>query len=293
MAYKKTAGEWIFDTFNVLFLIVMAIAALYPMLYVVFCSISDPVALARSGPVVLYPRGISFQTYQLVLHNQMIAYGYRNTLIIVVLGTAINFFLTALAAYALSRQSLPGKRFLTLGIIFTMQFSGGIIPLYLLVTEVLGLRDTYWAVILPTAINTWYLLIMRTFFASLPVELEESARLDGASDFTILFRIFLPVSKPVVATIVLYYAVGHWNNFFEALIYLRDRTLYPLQLVLREILVQHSVDYMATSVTQDQVQIAEGIKYAVIVVSTVPILCLYPFLQKYFVKGTMIGSIKQ
>ncbi len=274
-------------------MIVMVITTLYPMLYVVFCSISDPVALARSGPVVLYPRGISFKTYELVIHNQMIAYGYRNTLIIVVLGTALNFFLTTLAAYALSRQTLPGRRFLTLGIIFTMQFSGGIIPLYLLVTGVLGLRNNFLAVILPTAINTFYLLIMRTFFASLPVELEESARLDGANDFTILFRIFLPVSKPVVATIVLFYAVGHWNDFFNALIYLRDRTLYPLQLVLREILVQNSTDVMATSVTQDLPQIAEGIKYTVIVVSTIPILCLYPFLQKYFVKGTMIGSIKQ
>ncbi|MGE5548936.1 MAG: carbohydrate ABC transporter permease [Bacteroidota bacterium] len=293
MRFRKSPLEILFDVTNTLVLLGITLATLYPLLYVLFGSLSDPVAMARSGALLLYPKDISFDAYRMVFTNEMIAYGYRNTFILVTLGTSINFLLTVTAAYALSRKTLPGQRILMLGMVFTMQFSGGLIPTYLLVTQGLGLMNSYWAVLLPTAINTMNLIIMRTFFAGVPPELEESARLDGANDFAILFRIFIPVSKPVIATVVLFYAVAHWNDFFHALIYLRERTLYPLQLVLREILIQHSTDSMTTMMSQDQEQISENMKYATIIVATVPILFLYPFLQKYFVKGVMIGSLKQ
>lgn len=292
MIYKKSIGEWFFDAFNTVLLIGLALMTLYPLLYVLMASVSDPVTMARGGKLFWSLKGASFGVYRLVFINPMIVIGYRNTLTYLVLGTILNFVLTSFGAYALSRRGLPGRKFFMLAIVFTMQFSGGFIPLYLLADK-LGIVDKIWAMILPAAISTWNLIIMRTSFAAVPVELEESARLDGANDFTILFRLFIPVSKPVVATIIMFYAVYHWNSFFNALILLRNKMLYPLQLVLREILIQQNTADMMGGVMQDREQIAENIKYATIVVATLPILCVYPFVQKYFVKGVMIGSLKQ
>ena len=290
--YRKSTGEHLFDGFNIALLLLLSAVTLYPLLYVLFASVSNPVAMARGGPLFWSLKGMNFAAYKAVFSNAMIAYGYRNTLLYMTLGTTLNVLMTAFGGYALSRKGLPGQKILMLAIVFTMQFTGGMIPSFLLVYNI-GIYDTIWAVILPNAIATMNLIIMRTSFASVPVELEESARLDGAGDFTILFRIFMPISRALVAVIIMFYAVGHWNDFMTGLIYLRNRLLYPLQLVLREILIQENLQESMGGITQDREIISANIKYATIVVATLPILCVYPFVQKYFVKGVMIGSIKQ
>jgi putative aldouronate transport system permease protein len=211
-------------------------------------------------------------------------------LFIVIVGTLINVILTSFGAYYLSRKGQTASKAVGLFILFTMFFSGGMIPVYLNVDS-LGLANKIWAVIIPNAINTFYLFIMKTAFAGIPDSMEESAKLDGANHLTILFRIYMPLSKAVLAVMVLYYGVDHWNAWFNAMLYFRDRSLYPLQLILREILIANDMTQMV-NLSVDTEQIAETIKYAVIVVATMPILCLYPFLQKYFVKGVMIGAIK-
>jgi len=220
--------------------------------------------------------------------------GYRNTLFYMVLGTTLNLFLTCLGAYGLSRKNLLLKTPITMFIIFTLFFSGGLIPSYLLVARTLGWVDTPWALIVPGAVSTFNLLILRTAFEQVPPALEEAARIDGANDWTILWRVIIPLSLPSLAVILLFYAVNHWNAYFSALIYLRDRTLYPLQLVLREILIANQTGDMTTGTLGGDVEpIGETIKYATIVVATLPILVLYPFLQRYFVKGVMIGGVKE
>ena len=218
---------------------------------------------------------------------------YKNTLIILVIAVTLNMFLTALGAYFMSRKNVMLKKPITLLIIFTMYFSGGLIPVYLNVKS-LGLLDTYAALILPVAINTFNLIIMRTAFASIPESLEESARLDGAGHFRLLFQIILPLSKATVAVILLYYAVEHWNSWFNAMIYLNDRNKFPLQLVLQEILIQNDTSSMTQMVSAgDSSSVGETVKYAVIIVSSLPIFCIYPFIQKYFEKGVMIGAVKE
>lgn len=293
MHIKKSWGERLFDTGNVMFMVGMMIVTLYPLLYVLFASLSEPGPLAQSRGLLLKPLGFSLEAYKSVFDNPMIMIGYGNTLFYVIIGTLINIFLTTLAAYSLSRRNVMFKNPIMFMIVFTMFFQGGLVPMYLLVGD-LGMMDTRWALIIPNAMNAWNLIIMRTSFQAVPVSLEESARIDGANDFTILFRIILPLSLPVLAVMILFYAVAHWNSYFSALIYLRDRDLYPLQLVLREILITNSTDEFISGVADgDRYQIGETIKYATIIVATVPVLFLYPFLQKYFVKGVMIGAIKE
>jgi putative aldouronate transport system permease protein len=202
--------------------------------------------------------------------------------------------MTCLGAYALSRKNVLWKTPILMMIIFTLFFSGGLIPTYLLVGKTLNWVDTPWALIIPGAISTWNLLVLKTAFEAVPVALEEAARIDGANDFTILMRVVIPLSLPALAVILLFYAVGHWNSYFQALIYLRNRDLFPLQLVLREILLANSTDSMTTGVSSGDVEpVGETIKYATIVVATLPILALYPFLQRYFVKGVLIGGVKE
>lgn len=223
----------------------------------------------------------------------MIITSYLNTFFYVVVGTTVNILLTSLGAYALSRKNVKWKNFIMFMIVFTMFFEGGLIPLYLLVSE-LNMIDTRWALIFPTAVSAFNLIIMRTAFQGIPDSLEESARIDGANDFTILFRIILPLSLPVVAVMILFYGVYHWNSWFHAMIFQQDRELFPVQLILREILIANDTNSMTTGVSAvDAMPIGETVKYATIVVATLPILCLYPFLQKYFVKGVMIGGIKE
>ncbi|WP_409345120.1 carbohydrate ABC transporter permease [Paenibacillus sp. MBLB4367] len=293
MRMKKSPGERLFDALNGLFMIALVIATLYPFVYVLMASFSEPGRLMAHRGILLWPAGFSWESYKLVFDNEMIKVGYFNTLFYVIAGTFLNIVMTSLGAYTLSRRNVMLATPVMLLVTFTMFFSGGLIPSYLLMHD-LHLLDTRWALVIPGAISTWNLIIMRTSFQGVPVSLEESARIDGANDWTILFRIVLPLSLPVLAVMVLFYAVAHWNGYFGAMIYLRDRELFPLQLVLREILLTNSVESMTSSVSGiDKYFISETIKYATIMVATLPILFLYPFLQKYFVKGVMIGAIKE
>lgn len=281
-----------FDLCNYTLMIALIVLTLYPFLYVLFSSFSDPVLLMEHRGILFSPIGFTSEAYRMVMNNNMIYIGYLNTLLYVGAGTLCNMLLTAFGAYALSRRNVLFSHAILFAIVFTMFFSGGLMPTYLLMNE-LHLIDTRWALILPAAVNTMNLIIMRTSFQAVPADLEESARMDGAHDFTILFRVILPLSKPVVAVMVLFYAVHHWNSYFAAMIYLQSRELYPLQLVLREILITNNVDaMMASPGALDAAPVRETIKYATIIVSTVPVLLLYPFLQRYFVKGVMIGAIK-
>ena len=291
MNKKRSTGEIIFDNFNIIILFLLMIITLYPFLYVVFASLSDPIKIMQSGSMLLWPKGFQLGAYEMVFKNQMIAIGYKNTLMYVTFGTAINLLLTSFGAYALSRKGVYGRNVFMFMIVFTMFFNGGIIPTFLTV-KTLGMVNTRWAMIIPGAISVMNLIIMRTSFENIPDSLIESTKIDGANDFTILFKIVIPISLPVVAVMALFYGVGHWNAFFNALVYLRSKNLYPIQLVLRDILISNSTDSMTTGVVTDTLPISENVKYAVVVVATVPILMIYPFIQKYFVKGVMIGSIK-
>lgn len=283
----------VFLVFNAIVLVSLSLACILPLLHVLWASLSDPLLLLRSTGLLLYPKGFTLRGYEMVIRNPNITGGFRNTLFYVTAGTALNLLLTSMGAYVCSRKGFAFRNFVIFMITFTMFFNGGLVPFYLLVKG-MGMADTPWALILPPAISAYNLIIMRTSFAQIPDSLEESARIDGANDFTILFRIILPVSKAVVAVMILLYAVGHWNSWFNAMIFLRNRKLYPLQLILREILIQNDTNrIMAVANAGNQLDIYKPlIRYSTIIVSVVPILCLYPFIQKYFVTGIMIGSLK-
>ncbi|MFD0868645.1 Inner membrane ABC transporter permease protein ycjP [Chlamydia abortus] len=287
-------GDKIFDFVNTLLLIVLTIVVLYPLVFVLSASISSPNAVVK-GELWLLPKDITFVGYQRIFENNDIITGYRNTIFYTLLGTAINLVMTTCAAYPLSRRDFKGRNVITAFIVFTMFFSGGLIPVYLLVKN-LGMLNTFWALVIPNAVSVWNIVIMRTFFqSSIPYEIQEAASIDGCNNFQILFRVVLPLSMPIIAVMILFYAVGHWNAFFNALIYLTDRAKYPLQLVLREILIQGQMQDMidmADDSLAKKVMEVEAIKYAVVVVANLPVLALYPFLQKYFVKGVMIGALK-
>ncbi|MGG4128734.1 carbohydrate ABC transporter permease [Paenibacillus illinoisensis] len=282
----------IFTIFNYTFLILLVIVTLYPLLYVLFASLSDSAQLLANKGLLWKPVGFSLEAYKSVLANPGIATGFRNTLFILVFGVIVNLFMTALGAYVLSRKNVMWNKVFMFFIVFTMFFGGGLIPLYLVVKGV-SLLDTLWSTILPFAISTFNLIIMRTSFMGIPDSLEESAKIDGANHFTILFRIIIPLSMPVIAVMILYYAVDKWNGWFYASVFIKSRELFPLQLVLREILIANSTESMSAGASAgDRFQIGETIKYATIMVATIPILCIYPFLQRFFVKGVMVGSLK-
>ena len=283
----------VFNVCNILFMILLITVAAYPIYYVLIASLSDSKELMRNSGLLLKPLKANLAAYKSVFENPNILRGYKNTIIILVLSVSINMVLTSLTAYALSRKNLMLGNALTMIIVFTMFVSGGLIPTYLLVDS-LGIMNTYWAVVLPGAMSTYNFIILRTGFAAVPDSLEEAARIDGASPLRILFVIFIPLTKATMAVIFLYYTVSHWNEWFGAMIYLQKaRELQPLQLVLRGILITNDTDTMTGGGSAaNQEAIGESIKYAVIVVSTFPILVIYPFLQKYFVKGIMVGSIK-
>ncbi|TLS52129.1 carbohydrate ABC transporter permease [Paenibacillus antri] len=290
---RRSWGERSFDAGNIAFMLALSLITLYPLVFVLFSSLSDPAEVVRNRGLLLYPKGFNLDAYRLVFDNPNIKTAYLNTLIYVVCGTTVNLVMTSLGAYGLSRRNVLWKNAIMFMIVFTMFFEGGLIPLYLLVGN-LGMLDTRLALILPTAVSAFNLIIMRTAFQGVPVSLEESARLDGAGDWTILFRVVLPLSLPVVAVMVLFYGVYHWNSWFPAMIYLQTRELLPLQLILREILIANDTSSMMGNVPSgDEMPVGETIKYATIMVATLPILFLYPFLQKYFVKGVMIGAIKE
>ena len=286
---RRSAGEKIFDVFNICFMILLMIICIYPFWYVICASFSKASLLMGHPGILFKPLGFTTEAYKKVFSDSRIWIGYANTIFYVVAGTLINLVMTVLGAYFLSRKDVPGQKVSTVLIMFTMYFSGGLIPQFLNIQQ-LGLYDTRLAILLPGAVSTFNLIIMRTAMASIDISLEESARLDGANHFTILSRIMVPLTKPTMAVLVLYYGVGHWNSWFSAMIYLDDHNKEPLQLVIRQILILSSgLSGMGDSDTE---LIAESIKYATIVVATVPILVLYPFLQKYFVKGMMVGSVK-
>ena len=295
MVTKRSPGEIIFDIGNAVFLGILTLIFLYPMWYVIMAAFSDPARFVSHTGLLWLPEGFSLAGFKMVLRTASIVTGYGNIILYVITGTALNILLTSMGAYVLSRKKLYIRRFLSLAIVFTMYLSGGLIPFYLTVRN-LGLYNTRLALILPVAVNTWNLIVMRTSMSQVPDSLEEAAKIDGANDFVILFRVILPVIKSTVAVMVLFYAVQHWNSWFNAMIFLQDRSKYPLQLFLREILLSGSMTEIATGSTGEDVNnvlTMNMLKYCTIVVSTLPILCIYPFLQKYFVKGVMIGSVKE
>ena len=289
---KRSTGEKIFDFCNILFMLFMIVITLYPFLYVVFGSVSIPAEFSRHTGLLLAPTGFQLEAYKLVLQNEDILTGYLNTLIYVGAGTSISILLTILMAFVVSRKKLMLKSFLIKMMMLTMFFSGGMIPTYLMMQDI-GIMGTRFSVILPGLISVTNVIILRTAFMGIPQGLEESAKIDGANDFIVLFKVIVPLSMPAIAVMVLFYGVGRWNSWFDAFLYLRNRELFPLQLILREILVESSTDNMMISLgALNGLDMSEIINYATIIVSTIPILCIYPLLQKHFVKGVMIGAIK-
>ncbi len=290
----RIGEDRLFDAFNMTFLSIVLVIILFPLVFVVNASISDP-ALVTTGQVTIFPRGIQFDGYRKIFEYDKLWLGYRNTIMYTVLGTTLNIVVTIAAAYPLSRRDFAGRGALTFLLVFTMFFNGGLIPTYLLVRD-LGLLNTIWAMVLPRLAMVWHIIIARTYLQSvIPNELHEAAKMDGCSNMRFLMSIVLPLSKPILAVITLYYAVYHWNTFFDALIYLSNDQLYPLQLVLRDILLLTQLELDMTQdfeEVREQRQFVEAVKYGIIIVASVPVLILYPFLQKFFVKGVMIGSLK-
>lgn len=291
MVKKKSFGDYVFDVINSLIMIFLMLLTAYPMYYVVIASITEPAEVMATTGFILFPETVDFTSYKLLLEYPMMFISYKNTILYVLVGTGISLVLTTLGGYALSRNEVPGVKVIMVLITFTMFFSGGLIPKYLTIQN-LNLIDTMWAVLLPGALSTMNMIIMKTSFMSIPKSLEESARIDGAGDFRILFSIMIPLSGAILAVMTLFYAVGIWNDYFNPMIYLKTREKYPLQLLLREILVSNSTDELTVGMGDDKSLISQVIRYSTIVVSTVPILCVYPFLQKYFTKGVMIGAVK-
>ena len=293
MQIKESLGRKVFLVINALILIAVAIASFYPLLYTVFASFSGSSQLMAHEGVLLHPLAPNIDAYRAVFKNSFILTGYKNSIIILVVGTIVSVAATTLAAYFFSRRNVMHQKALMKIVTFTMFFSGGMVPTYLWIKQI-GLLDNLLVLILPSCLSVTNILIMRTAMYGVPDSLEESARLDGAGHYVILTKIIVPLIMPTIAVIALYSAVGYWNAWFNASIYISKRQLYPLQLVLREILIQNDTSKMIDDVTiAEQAQVSETIKYAVIVVSTVPILCLYPFLQKYFVNGVMICAVKE
>lgn len=289
---KTSLSRKIFVCCNVIALMLFSLICLYPMLYVVFASLSDSAKLLAHEGFLLWPEDFSWEAYRAVAKNPTIVTGYINSIIVLVVGTFLSVLMTTLGAYFWTRRNVGMKKVISTLFLIPLFFSGGMIPTYLVVKN-LGLYNTLFALFLPTLISTYNMVIVRTSFAGIPVSLEEAATIDGANAFRIFVSVTIPLSKAVIAVMILYYGVGYWNSWFNAMIYLNDRSKFPLQLILREILIVNDTSAMSAAGSGDSdYAIAESIKYAVIVVATVPILCVYPFLQKYFVKGVMIGAVK-
>ncbi|WP_413467459.1 carbohydrate ABC transporter permease [Metabacillus niabensis] len=291
---RRSKEDKIFDLINIFLVAIMVLLVVYPLYFIVIASISNP-NMIYEGKVWLLPKDITFEGYQRIFSDSKIWLGYKNSIIYTFVGTLVNVSCTLMAAYALSRRDLYGRNLIMFLFLFTMFFSGGLIPTYLVVKN-LGLLNTMWALILPKAVAVWNVIVARTFFqTSIPNELLEAAKIDGCSDAKFFWKIVLPLSKPIVAVMVLFYAVGHWNSYFDALIYLNNEDLYPLQLILRNILIQNEASTQMMSDIDSlaaKQRVSELIKYGVIIVASIPLLVLYPFVQKYFVKGVMIGGIK-
>lgn len=288
---NRTAGDWFLDSFVYLFLIVMGMAMLLPLANVFSKSVSEEWAII-SGKVGIFPVGFQLDTLRQVISSDIFIRAFTVSVGVTVVGTVLSILLTAVTAYPLSKRHLPGISFVMVLFVFTMLFSGGMIPNYLLMRN-LNLINNLWALILPGMISVFNMLIIKSYYENLPEALEESARIDGAKTYTILFRIILPLSMPVIATISLFYAVGFWNDFFNPMLYINDTSLKTLQLYLRDVVMDADTSNAANKSVDDLMNMSpEGIRAATVVASTVPILCVYPFLQKYFIKGVLIGSVK-
>ena len=290
----NTLGGRIFDVCNYIILTLVALTTIAPFIYIIGASFATELELAQR-PLLIIPHDISFNAYEYIFSTNKIVSGFKNSIIITVAGTLINLFFTVTMAYAISKPRLRGRNFVLNMVIFSMFFGGGMIPSYIVTANLLNMKNTYWSVLLPGAISAYNMMIVKNFFQGIPQELEESASMDGCTDVGILWKIVLPLSLPVLATFGLFYAVGHWNSYFGAMIYMPGaREKWPLQVLLREIIILSNATVADSSALDPEfVQPPEqSVKMAVIVVSTVPIMCIYPFLQKYFVKGVMVGALK-
>lgn len=291
---KISKDDIIFDTINYVLLSCVLIIVMYPLYFIVIASISDPTAVSN-GQLKFLPIDITFEGYKRIFQDSLILSGYKNTIKYTVVGTTINIFLTMMTAYPLSRKDFSGRKVLMIFLMITMYFNGGLIPTYLIVKN-LGLINNWLIMVLKGAVSVYNIIIARSFLQnSIPEELYEAAVIDGCSHIKFFTKVVLPLSKAIIAVLVLFYGIVHWNEFFTALIYLRDENLYPLQLILRSILLENQMQDAMMSNIEDinnQQYIADLIKYGMIIVASLPLLVLYPFLQKYFVKGVMIGSVK-
>ncbi|MFE5322770.1 carbohydrate ABC transporter permease [Paenibacillus sp. NPDC056579] len=293
MKLPRTKGDVAFDITNYTLLSILLLLVIYPLYFVVTASITDP-DLVYSGKLLFFPEQITLDGYKRLLSEASIWLGFRNSLLYTVVGTAINVVLTVSAGYALSRTDLVGRNVFMFLLVFTMFFGGGLIPTYLLVKD-LGLLNSIWAMVIPNAVSVFNVIITRTFFQSnIPGEVLESAMLDGCTNMKFFFKIAIPLAMPIVAVMVLFYAVGHWNSYFQALIYLKSNDMQPLQVILRNILIMNEGSDLQDMVdgSQQQQKRMELMKYGIIIVSSLPVLVLYPFLQRYFVKGALVGSLK-
>ena len=291
---NATVASRVFDVLNYLIVTLAAITTILPFIYIIGASFATEYEIA-TRPMFFIPQDITVDAYRYIFSSNKILQGFGNSVFITVFGTAINLFFTVTMAYALSKSRLRGRNFFLNMVIFSMFFSGGMIPGYIVVANILNLKNTYWAVLLPGAISAYNMMIVKNFFQGIPQELEESASIDGCTDIGVLWKIVLPLSLPVLATFGLFYAVGHWNAYFSAMIYMTGaKEKWPLQVLLRELII------MSNGTAGDMNNLdpefvkppEQSVKMAVIVVSTVPIMCVYPFLQKYFVKGVMVGALK-
>lgn len=290
---KIKIGDKVFDLVNTLLLTAVFLVVFYPLYYILIASFSNP-QMVLTGEISFYPKGFQLDSYRQVFKNREIVTGYLNTIFYTLLGTTINLVFTLLAAYSLSRSDLKGRKFFTLMFAFTMFFSGGTVPTYMLVRN-LHMINTVWALVLPSAISVWNLILCRNYFeVNIPGELLEVAQMEGCPNFYFFLKIALPLSKALIAVMLLFYGVGHWNSYFQPLLYLTDSSKYPLQLILKNILVSSQPDATLAGMTNraELYQQTEMLKYALVVVSSLPMIMVYPFVQKHFVQGVMVGSIK-
>lgn len=289
---QKSKGDKVADAAINTVLTLFALVTLFPLYYVVIVSLTPYIEVMKNGGFVIWPEHFTFQAYREIFGSARIPQALKITVFITVVGTTLNLVVTTLLAYPLSKKSVPGRNFILMALVFTMIFSGGIIPLYIMVRS-LGLYDSVWALVIPGMVSTFNLLIVKTYFENLPAEVEEAAKVDGCGDIQTLFRIVLPLSAPIMATIGLFYGVTHWNEYFKGIFYISDKTLMPMQVVLRSMIQAPNVssELSINSLVLDALP-PETIKMAVVVVATLPLLIIYPFLQKYFVKGALLGSVK-
>ena len=291
---RDSFGDKIFNSFNIVLICCLVGIVIYPIYFIIIASVSSPEAVTN-GEVWLFPTKIDLGGYKRILGEKLIWTGYKNTIIYTLIGTFLNICFTIPAGYALSRKDLPYRKVIMMFLIVTMFFGGGLVPFYTLVSN-LGMVNTMWALIIPKLVSVWNVFMTKSYYESLSAEgIEEAAKIDGANDFTIFFKIILPISKPIISVMVLFYAVGHWNSYFDAMIFISDENLYPLQLVLRDILIvaDQSTGGMANvDSIVERLTLANQIKYGAIIVSSLPLIIFYPFIQRFFKDGIMVGSLK-